>query len=122
MPYRRVKDPKEVLVLFELHMRKDADPEAYRRTSRRMHEIVDTWPGFISLKEYTSEDGEVLDIARFQDEESLEAWRRETEHREAQRMGRESFYDHYHIQMCRVVRDYEFRTDEGRPPGRRAKL
>jgi len=121
VPYRRVKDPKEVIVIFDLHLRKDADAKAYRRTSERMHELVDPWPGFISLKEYTSEDGEVLDIARFADEKSLEAWRREPEHLGAQRKGREEFYDHYRIQMCRVVRDYEFRTDKERPTGERAR-
>ncbi len=108
MPYRRVKDPKEVIVVFRLHLREDADEEAYAATSRRMHELVDHWPGFISLKEYTSEDGEVLDIARFADERSLEAWRREPEHLEAQRRGREEFYDRYQIQAARVIRDYEY--------------
>ncbi len=121
MPYRRVKEPKEMLVIFELHMRKGADEEAYRATSRRMHELVDHWPGFISLKEYTSEDGEVLDIARFADEASLEAWRQEPEHREAQRRGREEFYDHYRIQAARVIRDYEYAIPAGSAPSRPAK-
>ncbi len=108
MPYRRVKDPKEMLVLFSLHLREDADEAAYAATSRRMHELVDHWPGFISLKEYTSEDGEILDIARFEDQSSLEAWRQEPEHLEAQRRGRDEFYDHYRIQAAQVVRDYAF--------------
>jgi heme-degrading monooxygenase HmoA len=108
VPYRRVKEPQEMLVLFSLHFRKGADAEAYAATSRRMHELVDRWPGFISLKEFTSEDGEVLDIARFTDESSLEAWRREPEHLEAQQRGREEFYDRYRIQAARVIRDYAF--------------
>ncbi len=108
MPYRRVRDPKEVLVIFRLHLREGVDEAAYAATSRRMHELVDHWPGFISLKQYTSEDGEVLDIARFADERSLEGWRREAEHLEAQRRGREEFYDRYRIQAARVIRDYEY--------------
>ncbi len=120
MPYRRVDDPSEVVVIFKLFLRHDADLEAYGRTSRRMHELVEKLPGFISLKEYASEDGEVLDIARFRDEASLEAWRREPEHLEAQRRGREEFYDHYAIQALRVIRDYEYRRDEP-PPSRRSR-
>ncbi len=107
MPYRRVKDPKEVVVIFKLHMRRGADEAEYRRTSRRMHELVDRMPGFVSLKEYTGEDGEVIDIARFRDEQSLEAWKRDPEHLEAQRRGREEFYDRYWIQALKVVREYE---------------
>ncbi len=118
MAYHRVKDPKEVVVIFKLFLRDDADLEAYGRTSRRMHELVETWPGFLSLKEYRSEDGEVLDIARFRDETSLEAWRREPEHLEAQRKGREEFYDHYAIQALRVIRDYEYRRDAAKPTSR----
>lgn len=114
MPYRRVTDPKEAVVIFKLFMREDADLDAYGRTSRRMHELVEKRPGFISLKEYTSEDGEVLDIARFKDEESLEAWRREPEHLDAQRRGREEFYDHYWIQVLKVLREYEYEIP--RPP------
>ncbi len=118
MPYRRVKNPKEVVVVFKLHLRKGADEAAYAATSRRMHELVDHWPGFISLKEYTGEDGEVLDIARFEDEKSLEAWRREPEHLDAQRRGREEFYDHFHIQALKVIRDYEYEMPRKASRGR----
>lgn len=114
MPYRRVRNPQEVVVIFKLHMRKGADQADYRRTSTRMHELVDRMPGFISLKEYTGEDGEVLDIARFKDEASLEAWRKEPEHLEAQRKGREEFYDHFRIQALKVIRDYEYWIEGGK--------
>ncbi len=97
MPDRDVKDPKEVFVIFKLHMRPDADLDGYRATSRLMREFVEQAPEFLSLKEYTGEDGEVIDIVRFADEASLEAWRKEPEHREAQRRGREEFYD-----RCRI--------------------
>lgn len=110
-----------MLVLFRLHLRPGADEEAYAATSRRMHELVDHWPGFISLKEYTSEDGEVLDIARFEDESSLEAWRREPEHREAQRRGREDFYARYRIQAARVIRDYEYDMPVSAKPRKRPR-
>ena len=116
MPYRRVKDPKEVIVLFRLHMREGADVEAYRATSRRMHELVEKLPGFISLQEYKGEDGDTFDLARFKDEASLEAWRRDPEHLEAQRRGREEFYDRYRIQALKLIREYEYempRTPRG---------
>lgn len=115
MPYRRVKEPKEVVVIFKLHMRTGADEAAYAATSKRMHELVEGRPGFLSLKEYTGEDGEVIDIARFEDEDSLEAWRREPEHLEAQRRGRDEFYERYRIQALRVIRDYEYWMEPGTP-------
>src|SRR5881628_4223454 len=112
VPYRSVKNPTEVVVIFKTHLRDGADSEAYRKTSRRMHELVEQIPGFISIKAYTGEDGEEIDLVRFANEEALKAWKEQPEHREAQRRGREEFYDHYSVQACKVVRDYEFQIDE----------
>jgi heme-degrading monooxygenase HmoA len=112
VPYRRVKDPTEVVVIVKTHLRDGADAEAYRKTSRRMHELVERIPGFISIKAYTGADGEEIDLVRFANEQALKAWKEQPEHREAQRRGREEFYDRYSVQACKVVRDYEFRIDE----------
>jgi heme-degrading monooxygenase HmoA len=114
--YRRVKDPKEVVVIFKTHLRPNASEDAYRRVSRRMHELVSTIPGFLSIKEFTAEDGEVIDLARFADEDSLREWKMEPEHLEAQRRGRDEFYDRFWVQVCHVVREYEFRPDAADAP------
>ena len=111
MSYRRVKDPTEVVVIFKTHLRDGVDAGAYRKTSRRMHELVEQIPGFISIKAYTGEDGEEIDLVRFANEDALKAWKEQPEHLEAQRRGREEFYDRYSVQACKVVRDYEFRID-----------
>ena len=112
MAYRRVKDPTEVVVIFKTHLRPGADEAEYRKVSRRMREIVAQIPGFISIKGYTGEDGEEIDLVRFKDEESLRVWKEEPEHREAQRRGRDEFYDHYWVQACKIVREYAFRMDQ----------
>ena len=96
------------MVLFKTHLRAGADKEEYAKTSRRMHELVETIPGFISIKGYMGEDGDEIDIVRFKTEKALEAWRTQAEHRTTQERGREEFYDHYWVQACRVFREYEF--------------
>jgi heme-degrading monooxygenase HmoA len=105
---RRVKDPSGIVVIFKTHLREGADEDEYGRTSRRMHELVETIPGFISIKGYRSEDGEEIDIVRFENEQALEAWRNQPEHRATQERGRKEFYDRYSVQACRVFREYEF--------------
>ena len=80
-----------------------------------MHELAPQIPGFISIKGYTAEDGEEIDIVRFESEIALEAWRTHPEHLEAQRRGREEFYDHFFVQACRVFREYEFRLEPREP-------
>lgn len=114
MTYRQVEEPSEVVVFLRLDLRKEALGPEYGETCARMNEIVSAMPGFISIKEYTSEEGESLEIARFKSAEALEAWRTQLEHRQAQRRGLEFFYSHYRIQVCKVVREYEFWRDEGK--------
>lgn len=115
MTYGRVKEPTEVVVIFKTHLRPGADEDAYRKVSRRMHELAATIPGFISIKGYTSEDGEEIDLVRFESERSLEAWRTHPEHREAQRRGREA------IRQAREARfsAMYLETDDFNGPARR---
>jgi heme-degrading monooxygenase HmoA len=119
MTYRQVKDPSEIVVIFKTHLREGANAKEYERTSRRMREIVGEIPGFISIKGYTAEDGEEIDIVRFSDEKALEAWRTQPEHRSTQERGRKEFYDHYWVQACRVFREYEFSIERSGTDGRR---
>ena len=97
-----------IVVLFGTELRADADLTEYRARSRRMNELVRQIPGFISVKSYTSEDGDEVTIARFESQEALDAWRFHPEHMEAQRMGREDFYESYWVQACETIRDYGF--------------
>lgn len=121
MPYRRVKNPTEVVVFFKIDRRPEAGTPEYEALDRRMYEIVSDIPGFISIKSYASEDGDHLSIVRFRSEGALEAWRTQPEHREAQRRGREEFYSHYWIQICKVVREYEWWRDTVPKEGRAAQ-
>jgi len=111
MAYRQVKDSKEVVVFFKATERAGIDHEAYEALVKRMNEIVRAMPGFISIKPYEGEDGEHFWIIRFESEAALDAWRSHPEHREAQRRGRDEFYESYWIQVCRVLREYEFKQD-----------
>ena len=66
-----------------------------------MHELVERIPGFISIKAYTGEDGEEIDLVRFANEDALKVWKEQPEHLEAQRRGREEFYDRYSSRPAR---------------------
>lgn len=61
-----MREPQGILVIFKTHLRPGADRGAYAKASRRMHECVETIPGFISIKSFTEEDGEEIDIVRFE--------------------------------------------------------
>ncbi len=97
-----------VIVLFGTELRADVDRAEYEERNRRMSELVEQMPGFISVKSYTADDGDRVVIARFESEEALDAWRFQPEHMEAQRRGREAYYESYWVQACTTIREYQF--------------
>ena len=82
--------------------------EDYVALVDRMVELVSSMPGYISHKGYFAEDGERCTIVEFESEEAQRAWRMHPEHRDAQRQGREIYYESYSLQICDVKRQSKF--------------
>ena len=97
-----------MVVLFSATLAEDADTAAYEALDKHLYGIVGSMPGFLSVKEYTAADGETIGVVRFESEEALEAWRRQPDHQEAQRRGREEFYARYDIEVLRLERASRF--------------
>ncbi len=116
MSYRHVKDPTEVAVFFTIDKLPEAGSEECARDDERMYDIVSSMPGFISFTHYASDEGEDFGPVRFQTEDALETWRTNPEHRVVQQKGREKWYRHYRIRVCKVVREYEFWRDASAAP------
>lgn len=95
----------EVIVIGHLKLRDNADYDQYGRLGERMYDIVSQLPGFLSVKSFKAEDGEVMDVFRFASEEALEAWRTHPEHVETMKRGHAEFYASGHLQICKVVRE-----------------
>ena len=79
----------------------------------------------MSHKGYTAADGERLTLAWFRDEASLRAWKTHPRHAEAQRRGRERWYEHYLLDVAQVIRSSAFRrpgTEPGAEPAAAATV
>ena len=71
-----------ILVVFRSRARADGDVEEYVKRSRRMHELVQQHPGFISIESFETPGGEEVSLETFESDESVKAWRENPEHRE----------------------------------------
>jgi heme-degrading monooxygenase HmoA len=100
-----------IIVLFATELRPDADLADYQASSRRMNELVQQIPGFISVKGYTASDGDEVVIAGFESEEALDAWRYHPEYVATQCKGRKGLYQSYWVKVCQTVREYEFPSE-----------
>ena len=109
-----------IYTLFFSRLRKlgPAEQLDYAERSEALRSLAsDGHPGFVDLKTYAAEDGERLTVARFRDLESQDAWRMEPLHREAQRLGREAYYEEYHITSCQPVKEHGWRRSAGEVAG-----
>lgn len=106
-----------LVVVFRSRLRPglvEADFAALGALGTRMHDLAIAMPGFVSYKDFASEDGEAVTIVEFASAETLLAWRDHPEHKEAQRLGRERFFLEYSIQVCDLVRGHRFEQTPGR--------
>lgn len=97
-----------VIVLIRTKLRPEANRAAYDALNEQMYGIVQTIPGFIGAAGYSSADGEDVGVIRFATLEALRAWREHPDHRIAQQRGKSEFYAAYTIEVCEVVRAYDF--------------
>lgn len=97
-----------VLVIFRAQVRVDADLDAYAAMSVRLHDLVEKHPGYVSFESFTTETGEEVSLEMFDSMESVDAWRRNREHMEAQRFGRDELYEWYSVQKFELTGEYGF--------------
>jgi heme-degrading monooxygenase HmoA len=105
-----------IVVVFRITHRADLPTAEYEELGARMFELVGAMPGFLGMDYAAVEGGELL-VARFDSHEALDAWREEPEHKLAQQLGRERFFAQYKIEVCEVVRSYEFDADAAAAAG-----
>lgn len=64
--------------------------------------------GFISVERFSSltDEGKVLSLSFWRDEDAVKRWRTQLEHRAAQREGRGGIFRDYRLRVASVLRDY----------------
>ena len=93
-------------VIFTSHRKGSAD--GYDAMAQRMETLSREQPGFVSIESVRSVDGRGITVCCWETIESLREWKKNLEHREAQTMGREKWYDSYHIRICKIEEEYGF--------------
>jgi heme-degrading monooxygenase HmoA len=100
---------KCVIVVMHGAKRRDGiDLDEYQKLSSRMHELIETIPGFISHDVVTTGNGERFAITKFESEESLAAWRNHPEHLDVQKRGREEFYSSAFVHVYTTLREDDY--------------
>lgn len=80
----------------------------YLDIAARLRPELEKIDGFISIERFKSlsQDGKILSLSFWRDEEAIARWRQHEEHQAAQRTGRDRIFRDYRIRVAAVVRDY----------------
>ena len=101
------------LVVFRNRKRADIDYAEYEAEADRMLALARAQPGYLSFKSYAADDGEVIALSEWEDEDAALAWRRVAEHSAAQSRGRAEFYEDYTLFACKNPRVHRFSRKDG---------
>jgi heme-degrading monooxygenase HmoA len=94
-------------VIFEVEPGPDYLQE-YLDIAARLRGELEQIDGFISIERFKSlsQEGRILSLSFWRDEEAIARWRRHEQHRSAQLAGRARIFRDYRIRVAAVVRDY----------------
>ena len=98
--------PPYVAVIFT-SLRTPVD-EGYAVTSDEMVAMAAKQPGYLGMESARGADGLGITVSYWDNMDSVRAWKAVAEHRTAQRLGREKWYQAYKTRICLVERDYGF--------------
>jgi len=105
-----------IAVIFEV-LPDEQGRERYLEIAADLRQQLSQVPGFVSIERFQSlsDPGKLLSLSFWESEEAIREWRTLSEHRAAQRAGRNSLFLDYRIRVGHIVRDYSLHDREQAP-------
>ena len=103
-------EPPYTAVIFASRRPVGVD-DGYGAAAARMAELVAAQPGFLGVDSARTAEGFGITVSYWTDEAAARAWRRNLEHAEVMRQGRERFYEAYTLRVATVHRASTFHRD-----------
>jgi len=83
----------------------------YAEMAAKMEQLAKLQSGYLGI-EAARDSEQGITVSYWQDEASIVSWKNEVEHTLARKMGREEWYQNYHVRVCRVEREYQFDSQD----------
>ncbi|MFL1456002.1 antibiotic biosynthesis monooxygenase family protein [Marinobacter sp. GN3S48] len=94
--------PPYYAVIFSSH-RTDGD-NGYAEMAERMAELAAEQPGFLGMESARENLG--ITVSYWESLEAIRNWKKNAEHQEAQRIGRQQWYSSFRVRIAKVEREY----------------
>ena len=89
--------------------RTDSD-NGYSAMAEEMVNLAASQPGYLGMESVRSGLG--ITVSYWSSLEEIKAWHNHAEHRLAQKMGRQTWYQSFKVRVCKVERDYGFEAQK----------
>ena len=105
-----------IAVIFEVYPA-EGKMEEYLDIATDLKTQLQTIDGFISIERFSSlaEEGKILSLSFWRDEQAIQEWRNLETHRTAQEKGRSGVFRHYRLRVAEVNRDYGMKQRDSTP-------
>lgn len=97
-------NPPYYAVIFS-SLRTDFD-EDYLKTAIEMEKLASHQPGYLGHE--SAREGLGITVSYWKDLDSIQNWKKQSDHLIAQKNGKEKWYSAYKTRICLVERDYDF--------------
>ncbi len=96
-----------IYVIFEVII-KENHMDQYLNLAAELKKYLLENKGFISSERFSSlvDERKLLSLSVWKNEEEVERWRNQTEHRLGQKQGRDSMFESYKITVASKIRSY----------------
>ena len=111
METKKTVTPQEskehIVVLFEVKPKKEGKEE-YLKLAAALKTELAKMSGFIRVERFASlnEEGKLLSLSVWENEDAAAAWRNQLNHRGSQKKGHDALFEHYHISVASIIREY----------------
>ena len=107
-----------IAVIFEVWTKPNKQHD-YLAIAASLRPELEATDGFLSIERFSSlsEEGKILSLSFWRDEESVRRWREHEDHRKAQRLGRSTIFQDYRLRVVSVLRDYGMNDRREAPQG-----
>ena len=102
--FAKTPEPPYFAVIFT--SRRTAGDNGYEAMAEKMFALALARPGCLGAETARGESGLGITVAYFVDEASIHAWKQDSHHLVAQRLGKERWYTHYELRVAKVERAY----------------
>lgn len=111
-----------IAVIFEVTPHPDAQ-RTYLDLAASLRPELEKIDGFISIERFASlsNDGKILSLSIWRDEDAIQQWRQFEGHRLAQEQGRQGVFVDYRLRVSSVIRDYGMTEREQAPADSRRR-